>query len=760
MKRITVRAVLLTLALSILGVVVAVGIFAFQLVTPGGTKEIDQQTTSGLSGTLTFPDQIGTQTNQFEMIVSGGPATNSVTINGCMRGNTCTTLTTSSSTANAVLSVSGGPYDKYTVAWTLTGGASPTLTFNRTGTSTRNVLGQVVGNIARLVNAVFGTNWVEASVQAGGDIETQIANACTALSALGNGGGYITVSWTGTKTGALGSNPFATCPDNAAPGNGVVVFFISSPNGTIKTSFPWQTPNKSRLYGAFGWLSRSWTTIQAGSAFKTIANARLVTLAQTTGLSRAAGGTVTATFANTAGAFGQAAVVQDVIQVGCATAGDQSFVGTWNVVSASATQITYAQPQLGAATNSNGTCKLAAGTPILDLCANGTTYGVTTTGKFGCGVRGLTIDADDLAGSTGIIGIRNIYSQEKTLVDDGNIINWNFIAMVLDNMQSSGLQNSGPYSNIEFYMNPSNDAHGNNCNPLNLAGQPFPAEAIYAFGLSIRGIYGLTATSTNCSDTAAPLIAFEQSNTGNVEWGEGGTVHHEGFNIGLAIGTQQANTGGVVITGYGGPPSDVRLSGTASVVLISANYATTDVAVHSVRRNSGAASAVVNQIDGDNLNCAGDSAVALYAWDKAGAIGDTVSTTSQCAPNRIVALGVNRLFTLGNGLPTLTSCTGLDTGSCSLISGSTDSSGTIRLAPTGAPLATGIITFTFTAALGTHIPTCMLFPSNQGTGSWTAPFSFIGNGADSTNTCHWKWTNTGALTAGSTYDLAYNIIGK
>jgi len=198
--------------------------------------------------------------------------------------------------------------------------------------------GPVLANAAaKVVNAVFGVNWVEASVQPGSDIETQIANACSALAAKGGGGGFITVSFIGTKTGALNANPFANCPDNPSPGNGTIVYFFSSPNGTIITSYPWLTPNKSRLYGAFGWLARSWTTIKAGANFKTIANKRNAALAQSTGLSRSSGGVVTATFTNTDAALGTAITLHEAIAIGCSStnATDQSFVGIWDVASSS-----------------------------------------------------------------------------------------------------------------------------------------------------------------------------------------------------------------------------------------------------------------------------------------------------------------------------------------------------------------------------------------------------------------------------------------
>lgn len=110
-----------------------------QIVTVGGTKEQDACAITISGNTCTFNDATGTQSNSFEMIVAGGPATVSVTITGVMRGGTSTSLATSTSTANAILSTSGGPYDKYIVTGSWTGGAAPSLTFNRTGTTAKRV---------------------------------------------------------------------------------------------------------------------------------------------------------------------------------------------------------------------------------------------------------------------------------------------------------------------------------------------------------------------------------------------------------------------------------------------------------------------------------------------------------------------------------------------------------------------------------------------------------------------------------------------
>lgn len=117
-----------------------------QVIKGGGTAESESQTTSGLTGTLTFKDALGTRTNQFEMIVNGGPATVAVTISGCMPGGTCVAQTSTTSITNTTLYVFNGPFSSYQIAYTLTGGASPTLAFNRLAS---------VSSLSAIVNAAF-----------------------------------------------------------------------------------------------------------------------------------------------------------------------------------------------------------------------------------------------------------------------------------------------------------------------------------------------------------------------------------------------------------------------------------------------------------------------------------------------------------------------------------------------------------------------------------------------------------------------------
>ena len=109
--------------------------------------------------------------------------------------------------------------------------------------------------------------------------------------------------------------------------------------------------------------------------------------------------------------------------------------------------------------------------------------------------------------------------------------------------------------------------------------------------------------------------------------------------------------------------------------------------------------------------------------------------------------------------PSIGSCTGLGTGTCSLFSSSTDSTPIIELQPAGSPSATGGATLTFNPAnLGfvTTLGNCIATAAD-GTGSWSSPnFKFL----DSATSPALTWTNGSALTAGLTYFINLHCFGQ
>jgi hypothetical protein len=107
-----------------------------QTVNGPKTKETDTFTFTSSGTTYSFNDSLGTLADQWEVIPSGGPATLTVTVSGCMRSSTCgTALATSSGTSSQILSTTGGPYDYYSVAVSWTGGTNVTVKINRTGSA-------------------------------------------------------------------------------------------------------------------------------------------------------------------------------------------------------------------------------------------------------------------------------------------------------------------------------------------------------------------------------------------------------------------------------------------------------------------------------------------------------------------------------------------------------------------------------------------------------------------------------------------------
>lgn len=170
-------------------------------------------------------DGIGTQYNQWELLVTGAPATMTVTVTGCMRGGTCSaTLATSSGTANQILNTTG-VYDYYNVAAAWTGGTAPTVTVNRTATIAMN----------------------------GGNLGLGITNDGTTLTFTGNGG-IVAKSFT-----ANGTATQLTCPEMPAPAtptSGVMYIYCSSVDHQVHTlnsnGIDWGLPGSYMLTNVNG----------------------------------------------------------------------------------------------------------------------------------------------------------------------------------------------------------------------------------------------------------------------------------------------------------------------------------------------------------------------------------------------------------------------------------------------------------------------------------------------------------------------------
>jgi hypothetical protein len=96
-------------------------------------------------------------------------------------------------------------------------------------------------------------------------------------------------------------------------------------------------------------------------------------------------------------------------------------------------------------------------------------------------------------------------------------------------------------------------------------------------------------------------------------------------------------------------------------------------------------------------------------------------------------------------------CTGLGSGSCSVAGN--DNAFEVTLSPTGSPGGTGNITITW----NTSVPTVMECGNTfrNGTGTWGAGLLPLVVTTDNTTTELFVWAQTGALTAGSTYLIAF-----
>lgn len=193
-------------------------------VTPN--REIASATIT-VSGTpILFQDGNGSISNVFELVVTGSPASLTVNVYLCMRGQTCgaTPVATSSGTGSQILTASG-PADNYEVVTSWTGGTSPTVTINRTAVTSRNSSGQGVG--------LHGTLTAGNCLDAFNSTSAQDAGApCS-----GSSGANVTLS--NLTTVALNASLFCASSGSCNLGSSIVPFgsaFINTVNNLTLTS--------------------------------------------------------------------------------------------------------------------------------------------------------------------------------------------------------------------------------------------------------------------------------------------------------------------------------------------------------------------------------------------------------------------------------------------------------------------------------------------------------------------------------------------
>jgi hypothetical protein len=93
-----------------------------------------------------FDNVIGSGLTRFEYNITGGPASASIVLKGCMRGGTCDTLQTDTTTADTTRLISG-LWDYFTIAPTFTGGTSPKAAVKMTSIA-RSPMGDTLGVVA------------------------------------------------------------------------------------------------------------------------------------------------------------------------------------------------------------------------------------------------------------------------------------------------------------------------------------------------------------------------------------------------------------------------------------------------------------------------------------------------------------------------------------------------------------------------------------------------------------------------------------
>jgi hypothetical protein len=146
---------------------------------PALAQNFDQPQGFGTSGqAIRFDVKADRGARRFEYVYGGSLSTVSTVLKGCMRGDTCDTIETSTSTSNTNRCVND-IYDYYTVTPTFTGGTAPTLTVNMTsGPSARCSSGALASG----GQAVHGINSAGGGFPAAailGEADDASTSACT-----------------------------------------------------------------------------------------------------------------------------------------------------------------------------------------------------------------------------------------------------------------------------------------------------------------------------------------------------------------------------------------------------------------------------------------------------------------------------------------------------------------------------------------------------------------------------------------------------
>lgn len=126
--------------------------------------------------------------------------------------------------------------------------------------------------------------------------------------------------------------------------------------------------------------------------------------------------------------------------------------------------------------------------------------------------------------------------------------------------------------------------------------------------------------------------------------------------------------------------------------------------------------------------------------------------------NLIMTNNVKHTHVVGAGpTPSAGTCTGIgSTGTCSLLAGSTDLAGTVRLSQSGAGIAaTGAFTITFGSSYGPNDSICVMSLHNA-SGSWSARGSVVKGAGTSITSWTGIWDDNAVnLGTGLNFDIDY-----
>jgi len=199
----------------------------------------------------------------------------------------------------------------------------------------------------------------------------------------------------------------------------------------------------------------------------------------------------------------------------------------------------------------------------------------TATGATGVSVEDLALDGN----GTAVSGISNSLARDLSYVRRLSLSNIAGTGLLI----SSGAQNSGPYSDINF----SSTAASAVC------------ASIQGASTSTRGIHGLTCTG-NVSGTALPVAVLLDAPNNTIE-----DVRVSGFTDGIKLG-QNLPTQGDVLSNISGGPN------VTSIIHIANAHLVSDLSVVGVAKN-GATNAINDQESlPSSSHLIADSSVAIY----------------------------------------------------------------------------------------------------------------------------------------------------